>query len=109
MTKQQAMEIMGIKEISDAWLALMDGVMDEWAARIEKICDAKRLEDIMEEYQVLSSCREDILKAAEEVRENKALSILTCLIDKALDNPDTYKAEETDFPLRRFGETRCNM
>ena len=98
MSKQQMMEKLNVAALSDTWAALFDEVYETYKERIIEICDAKRLQAIFDEYHVFQEYREDILAAAAEIPQNDQIALLTCLVDKAAEKPETYDAGEMEFP-----------
>ena len=99
MTIQQMMDEMKISALSESWAMIYEEAVQGWENKILHLCDEKILKGIMDEYRLFADDRAEILAAAKEITKHKEIALLTCLIDKALESPETYSAGETDFPL----------
>ena len=100
MTKEQILEKLQITALRDEWAALCDEIYESYQQRIRELCNPGKLLELMETYGLFAEFRDEILEGAMEIRQNEALALFVCMLDKALACPDTYAGKETEFPFK---------
>lgn len=82
MTLNQMQQVLGLSQVPACFDDFYAQIADSWEAHAARILSESYISETLTASYALASYRDTVLKAAAQVRENRALCLLVCLLEQ---------------------------